>query len=355
MLKAMKSYRRRWFGWRAILAGLLIVSVLGAFLVARGGGDSPKVVTRSDDESAGATSPHPATAEMSATSVPSSVPTVAPRPNPPNPNEGPWNNDLVVAHSGDGLQFGKTTLFVERGGVPSIIRDLDGRLITVFQWFTFNDRAAFDRVAVVYSADGGVTWTAPESIAVAGLPSELMRPFDPTIVQLEDGRYRLYFTSNQVGGGSRPAIYSAISNDARTYTFELGTRFAPATGTVDASIVQFGGAWHMFSHTQEANTGRGYHATSSDGIAFNQVADVNAGVGRQWIGNAIVAGSVLRYYGSGRDGIWSATSADGSTWTMEPGSRLSPAGDPSAVILGSGEVLLIAVGARRADAGPNPY
>jgi hypothetical protein len=272
----------------------------------------------------------------------------------PGPAEGPWNHDLQVAYSGDGLSFGEGSLFVERAGVPCVIGDGAGRLVAVFQWFPFDDAEAFDQVAVAFSHDDGATWSKPEKVTVDGLPGNLMRPFDPTIVLIEDGRYRLYFTSNERAGGERPAIYSAVSGDGRAYTFEPGARFAPAAGTVDASVVRFGGAWHLYSHTMEANSGRGFHATSRDGLAFEELPMVDVGDGRQWIGNAVVQGGTLRYYGSGRDGVWSATSADGSGWTVDSGWRLV-GGDPSAVVLASAEVMLVYVGQLRADAGPHPF
>lgn len=272
----------------------------------------------------------------------------------PGPTDGPWNHDLWVAYSGDGLSFGEASRFVERAGVPCVIRDSQGRLVAVFQWFPFDDADAFDQVAVAFSKDGGTTWSSPAKVTVAGMPANLMRPFDPTLVQLEDGRYRLYFTSNERVGGGRPAIYSAISSDGLAYTFEPGARFAPDAGTVDASVVRFEGAWHLFSHTMEANTGQGFHAVSSDGLSFAELPMVDAGGGRQWIGNAVVQGQALRYYGSGRDGVWSATSPDGSAWTLDAGTRLS-GGDPSAVVMSNGEVMLVYVGRARDDAGPNPF
>ncbi|MEO8693992.1 MAG: sialidase family protein [Acidimicrobiales bacterium] len=266
---------------------------------------------------------------------------------------GPWNRNLESLRSRDGLNFAERLVIVERAGVPCVIRGAEDRLVAVFQWFPFDDRLAFDRVAMAFSDDDGRSWSQPTAVSVTGLPPELMRPFDPVVVQLADGRYRLYFTSNGRGSGDRPAIYSAVSTDTRNYVFEAGARFAPTAGTVDASVVSFRGVWHLYAHNQQANTGRGFHATSTDGLVFDQQPDVDVGVGRQWIGNAIEVGGRLRYYGSGRDGIWSAVSTDGAIWQLDPGIR-AVAGDPSAVTRRDGDTMLVVVGDLRADAGPAP-
>ncbi len=84
----------------------------------------------------------------------------------------------------------------------------DGRLAAAFQHFPEHDERNFDRVAVCFSKDEGHTWSAPEPIVVEGMEEGLMRPFDPTIVPLPDGKVRLYFTSNRNRDPSRgvPAI-----------------------------------------------------------------------------------------------------------------------------------------------------
>lgn len=266
---------------------------------------------------------------------------------------GPWNRDLVLYRSGDG---GKTWseggVIVERAGVPNVIRDPGGRMVAVFQWFPFENQAAFDRVAVAFSDNDGQDWSRPAPISVENLPAPLMRPFDPTIVSLPGGGYRLYFTSNERGSQSKPAIYSAVSDDAIHFVFE-GVRFAPDAGTVDATVVSFQGMWHLFSHNMMANTGTGFHATSPDGLMFTQLPDVDAGPGHQWIGNALVVGGILRYFGSGREGVWIADSTDGSLWTITGAGPKT--GDPAAIVSSDGELLIIAVGGPREDAGPRPF
>jgi hypothetical protein len=283
-----------------------------------------------------------------------------------SPLEGPWNRDLHLCRSGDGRTFSDSRVIVERGGVPCVIRDsaedydTESRLIAVFQWFPLDDRSSFDRVAVIFSRDEGRTWTRPLRIAVDGLPEGAMRPFDPTVVRLSDGRYRLYFTS-QMPSRRKPGIYSAISSDAVSYTFEPGLRSDTDATVVDAGAIFWRGQWHMFAHYSgqagPPSPGRanfGYHAVSRDGLNFTKLADVEGPQGANWIGNPVIVGERLRYYATGQGGIWSAESLDGATWRADPAVR-AQGGDPSVVRLGDGAWMMIAVGERRADAVPNPF
>src|SRR4051794_1881032 len=99
------------------------------------------------------------------------VPLVAnAQPQPPGPQRfGPWDNDLVISWSSDGVTFDRPTTFVERGGVPHVVRDSKDRRIAVFQWFPFDNPDAFDRVAACVSQDNGKTWSKPTPIVVKNL------------------------------------------------------------------------------------------------------------------------------------------------------------------------------------------
>jgi hypothetical protein len=109
-------------------------------------------------------------------------------------------------------------------------RRKDGRLLAAFQHFPKDDERNFDRVAVAFSKDEGVSWSKPERFLVDGMEAGLARPFDPTLVPLPDWRLRMYFTSNRSPDFRRstPEIYSAISDDGVRYQFEPGVRFSKA-------------------------------------------------------------------------------------------------------------------------------
>ncbi len=70
--------------------------------------------------------------------------------------------------------------------MPCVIRDAKQRLVAVFQWFLFDREEAFDKVAVVFSEDEGQTWSKLEPMRVEGLPTQMMRPVDPTVEPKSD-------------------------------------------------------------------------------------------------------------------------------------------------------------------------
>lgn len=272
------------------------------------------------------------------------------------PSDGPWNRDLYMLESSDGLSFGESRLFVERGGVPSVTRDAKGRLIAVFQWFPFDRREAFDRVAVRISGDEGKTWSDPQPIEVKGLPAGYQRPFDPAITLLDDGRIRVYFTSSagDPGPGRQTQIYSGVSSDGVGYTFEPGARFAvEGERAFDCSIARMGKAWHYFSPVAGPEA-RALHAVSDDGLNFTRLPDITLPEqGASWIGNPVATEEGLRFYGSGPQGVWSAFSQDGSNWQMEVGTR-AQGGDPAVVQRRDGSFLMIVTGQTRAGSAPRP-
>ncbi len=94
----------------------------------------------------------------------------------------PWQNPLRMALSSDGKTFDAPTIFQDSSGVPCVIRWKGDTLICAFQWFRLpQNTPSWDRVAVKFSYDGGLSWTAPTPIVVNGLPANYQRPFDPAV------------------------------------------------------------------------------------------------------------------------------------------------------------------------------
>lgn len=280
---------------------------------------------------------------------------------PPQNQSGPWNNDVLVYRAqtdGTTEQIGK----FDRAGVPTLARLPDGRLVAAFQHFPSDDERNFDRVAVSFSSDEGKTWTKPEPIAVEGLEEGLVRPFDPTLVPLQDGGLRMYFTSNRHRDFrmSTPQIYSAISKDGVHYTFEPGVRFGvEGRIVIDCAVVLHQGVFHLYSpdngtahefqNSQDRHepprAGSAYHATSTDGLHFTRADDVSVGDDSHWLGNAQSDGKTITFFGTGR-GVFTATSADGTKW--QPSGRFAVQGaDPGAVAAKDGGWIVLVTGPPR--------
>lgn len=276
--------------------------------------------------------------------------------------DGPWKNDVHVYRTkADGTA--EEIASFPRAGVPTLTRLQDGRLMAAFQSFPADDQKHFDRVAVCFSSDEGRTWTKAEPIVVDGMEEGLMRPFDPTLVALPDGKVRVYFTSNRHHdfGVSRPEIYSAISQNGVHYTFEPGVRFGiEGRVVIDCAVVLHQGVFHLYapdngstadfhqiqSRRQEPPTRAGYHATSEDGLTFTRAADVRFDEDARWLGNAQSDGQVITFFGSGR-GIFTATSTDGSAW-KSAGRFMLAGADPGAAAAKDGDGwILIATGPPR--------
>lgn len=167
---------------------------------------------------------------------------------------GPWNSPLLMAWSQDGRVFSTPTTFQDSSGVPSVIRWKGDTLVAAFQWFREPRTApTWDRVAVKFSYDAGLTWTEPAPIVIDDLPANYQRPFDPTLAVV-DGRIRIYFSSSDgmpVGGLNEIVnTYSAISDDGISYTFEPGARFDHAARPViDPAVIYFRNEWHYAAPT----------------------------------------------------------------------------------------------------------
>lgn len=290
---------------------------------------------------------------------------------PPAPARAPVPVDNALVVQRIATDGSATTLATfGHADVPSIARLKDGRLLLAFQGFPADDAVHFNRTAVRTSADEGRTWSAPEPITVTGMDAGLAAPFDPALVALPDGRVRLYFITH-AGTDAAPGptgVHSAVSTDGTHYAYEPGVRFTvPGRVVIDCAAGLHAGVFHLVvpdNGTPDEFLGRrrrgepqpggnGYHATSTDGLAFTRAADLPLpSVRNRWFGNLLADGAQLLFFGSG-PGPWPVTSADGMQWAPAATPVRMPGVDPCAVRLADGAWLVVAT-TEPAPAQPAP-
>jgi hypothetical protein len=258
----------------------------------------------------------------------------------------PWLNPLLIATSTDGTNFSTPQIFQDSSGVPSVIQLNNGNLICAFQWFPAPiNSQGWDSIAVKMSTDNGVSWTAPTSVNVAGIPGGFQRPFDPTLVETDAGQIRMFFSCGPMGMGldSNINTYSAISSDGVNYVFEGGIRFDDLNNPViDPACTKWNGTWHYTAPVGAPQDGA-HHATSTDGINFTEQADIPSDFSHNWTGNLMIDSTQMKFYGSGASIWWNATS-DGLVWSGYTNTNIPAGGDPSVVKLPDGTYLMIYVG-----------
>ena len=179
----------------------------------------------------------------------------------------------------------------------------------------------------------------------------------PFVHGLKDGKVRLYYCNNKW-------ILSAISNDGLTFAKESGVRISPGTGfesiVCDPTIVNLpDGKIRMYykgANSQNPGPGQSIHkiysAVSSDGLTFQKEglridSETNGDNGWASVPDAIVLpdGRVRIYYvtASGmQHGIGSAISSDGLDFVKEAGIRVPNLVDPALARIADKYVLFAA-------------
>lgn len=261
----------------------------------------------------------------------------------------PWERPLKMAWSNDGITFNIPTIFQDSSGVPSIIRWKGDTLICAFQWFRAPvGSSGWDKVAVKFSYDNGISWTQPTPIVVNGLPPNYQRPFDPTLLAFAADSLRLYFSSSDglppIGLDSTVNTYSATGIDGINYTFEALARVDETNNRViDPALIHFKNAYHYLSPIGSPQQGA-YHYVSPNGLTFTKVPDIPSDVNHNWTGNYMINDTnELRFYGAGQSGIWFNTTSNGGIWNGYTNTTIQ-GGDPSVVKINPTTYLMVYVG-----------
>ncbi len=263
-----------------------------------------------------------------------------------------WERPLKMAWSNDGITFNTPTVFQDSAGVPSIIKWKGDTLICAFQWFREPvGSAGWDRVAVKFSYNNGITWTQPTPIVVNGLPANYQRPFDPTLVVFNNDSIRIYFSSSDgfptLGLDSTVNTYSAISSDGMNYSFDDNARVDELHNRViDPALIHFNNGYHYLSPIGSPQQGA-YHYVSPNGLSFTKVQDIPSDMNHNWTGNYMINDSnELRFYGAGSMGIWFNSTPNGGVWNGYENTNIQ-GGDPTVIKISAGNYLMVYVG--------NPY
>lgn len=254
--------------------------------------------------------------------------------------EGPWDGAIYMATSENGLQFNGRDLVLERAGVPNLLKLEDGSLVLLYQYFSDTSEDLFDAIAYSTSTDNGKTWTETQAINFTDLPAPIevsRKPMDPTLVQLEDGTLRLYFTYH-AKGNQTAGLYSATSETSNidsTFVVNPNPALLTDENLLDPALVFFNGVWNHYSWKMESDDN--YHSTSQDGLTFTLQDDISLPM--DFLGQVIPFEDGLRFYGTG-EGVTTAFSNDGFTWQID-GSNLVQGADPAVQELDDGTYLMV--------------
>ena len=184
------------------------------------------------------------------------------------------------------------------------------------------------------------------------------------VIELEDGRYRMYFHQGPT------QMKSAISTDGKTFTLESGTRL---TGTMPSLVKLPNGTWRMYF---KSGTDVFKSATSTDGLTWKVEAGERLRSGGQNDPDDIAHPTVValpeggyRMYYDGetrkteQEFTWrvlSATSTDGLNFVKDEGIRLDVNVEPllsglsfSAHALYEGGVYYLYFAAERSEGEPS--
>ncbi|MBI3914606.1 MAG: hypothetical protein HY327_10545 [Chloroflexi bacterium] len=248
-----------------------------------------------------------------------------------------FNDKTFFAASSDGLTWSEGALLAEKASVPDVMRSSKGILWAYWVDFSSATGANTEKIGVAKSADGK-SWEKLGNAKFANLGS--LVPVDPDVIELEDGRVRMYFYNIAVQQGEHP-IHSAISTDGINFTVEAGTRFK-AENIFDPDVVRLkDGRYRMFIN----NADKIISATSSDGLNFTADAGVRVAGGGSIPGSIVLADGSVRLYKCEK-GITAYKSADGLTFTLEKESVIRGAGvlcDPSVAAMPTGFLMVYKV------------
>lgn len=232
--------------------------------------------------------------------------------NPPPASAG--ERRLLLARSTDGVHFTASgEVLTDQGNVPDIIVEPNGT-IRVYYIAQSVEAGKDENTVTAISNDNGTTWTFRKlTYKNWPLPRD---PSDPDVVLLDDGTYRMFYTSS-LPNNSLGIVY-ADSPDGITFTYQ-GIALQSDSNVIDSTTFYYDGLWHMYV-LQEKIPGQ-LHATSNDGITFSLTDSPNVilPLDRYILSNQLLEDSVIRMFGFNlpEANIRAFTSTDGENWAID--------------------------------------
>lgn len=241
------------------------------------------------------------------------VPTQGSSSNPPPASAG--ERRLLLAYSEDGIHFTPTgQILTDQANVPDAVIEEDGTL-RVYYIGQSIENGKEENTAVAISTDNGASWTF-RKLTFKNFPQP-RDPSDPDVVLLEDGTYRMYYTSSY---GDHLGIVYAESDDGITFTYK-GECLENTDGkdAVDSNTFFFDGLWHMYV-LQEKVQGQ-LHATSEDGFTFKLTNEgvLRLPLERYIVNNPVIENNQVRMFAFSlaEKNIRSFTTSDLKNWKAD--------------------------------------
>ncbi len=223
-----------------------------------------------------------------------------------NGGHNPFTDQTYYATSADGLTWNDGILLADKASVPDVMRTSDGMLWAYWVDFTHMTGPNMERIGIAHSMDNGANWERLGNANFTGLGDIV--PVDPDAFELPDGRIRLYFYDITVRQLEHP-IYSAISVDGINFTLEEGVRLM-MDEIYDPDVIQLpDGSYRMYVNAMDILS-----ASSSDGLAFTPDEGVRVSNGAVPGSIVMPDGSIRMYNCAG--GISAYESQDGLNFTL---------------------------------------
>lgn len=232
------------------------------------------------------------------------------------------NHDTYISFADVSTSFPEGTLVMEGASVPEVlvcpdnistkICETNEILIYLIDAESLTSPGDED-IVLLRSTDGGKNWAEKQTITLEGKLNK-GPAVDPSVVMLSDGTIRLYYfgPNGPLDPFSKSAnsVYSATSSDGVNFTVDEGIRLT-AESLTDPDVTKWNERWYM-AYSTGLTSGL---AVSEDGLNFEDLGEVSENAGG--VPGLFADFEKLRIYGCGREGIASAYSSDGKSFTKD--------------------------------------